>query len=109
VPFYQNRALEYAETMARLRPNDWLYTYKLGTRYQRLGRSADARDCFESILRMTSGRAWGHYGLALLLTQAGDARAAKKHLREALREDPDLDEARKLLERYRTRRQPGPA
>jgi spermidine synthase len=106
---HPERALEQAEIMARLRPDDWLYTFNLGTRYQRAGRTEDARACFERILQMTAGRAWGHYGLAVLLTQAGDGQAAREHLREALREDPEFDEARKLLREYRARRPPSPA
>lgn len=49
------------------------------------------------------GRARGLYGLALLLADQGDTAAAEARLREALREAPELGEARKLLKRIQQR------
>ena len=62
----RDRALQHVETLARLRPDDWLFSFNLGTRYRGRGRLADAQSCFERTLQLKSGRGWGLNGLALL-------------------------------------------
>ena len=94
-------ALKHSEAIARLRPDDWMYLYTLGGDYHNVGRNEDARRCFRRLLDMDGGRASGLYGLAVLAADEGRFKAAEKRLSQALRESPEMVEARRLLERVR--------
>lgn len=99
----RDRALQHVETLAQLRPDDWLFSFNLGTRYRARGRLADAQSCFERTLQMKSGRGWGLYGLALLAYE-NDFAAAEQRLREAIQQDAQFTDGREVLKTFRRHR-----
>jgi spermidine synthase len=94
-----DEALEHGEAIARQRPDDWLFAYRLGGRYRGVGRTAEARACFDAILSLEGGRPWGLFGSAILLADQGDLAGAERRLREALEEKADFPEARDFLDK----------
>ncbi|HEX9638742.1 MAG TPA: tetratricopeptide repeat protein, partial [Acidobacteriota bacterium] len=90
----------------------------LGLAYERAGRSSDARRQYLRATQLAPGQPQAWTSLGTLEARTKEAEAAERHLRLALRADPehaaalfelgnllrrqgDIDEARALLERYR--------
>jgi tetratricopeptide (TPR) repeat protein len=68
--------------------------FKLAQAYAENGRIAEAIAAYREAIRLSGPRApWGHVAIARLLEQAGLDDAARSEYAEALREDPDYQEA----------------
>ncbi|MGD9497399.1 MAG: tetratricopeptide repeat protein [Armatimonadota bacterium] len=76
---------------------------QLGAAYAGLGRHGEARQAWEQVLAEEPGNAHVHFCVGLSwLAQRDDARAVRS-LRQALRADPNYQEAREMLRRVNER------
>ena len=71
----------------------------LGQAYYNVGSHALAADRFAAILEADPLAHYAHFGLGLSRARLGDDRAARRHLRLAVRMKPDSETYRRALER----------
>ncbi len=74
----------------------------LGAAYTRLGKPLDARDAFETSLRLDAHDSTAYTNLGLLHLSAGNGEAARRYFAEALWLTPDSSMAREGLARARS-------
>ena len=89
---------EYAEAV-RLAPTFAEAHNNLGAAYARQGKSAEAMDEFFEALRLKPDDATFHYNAALTLERMGRSSEAIGHLQAALKTNPQLEPARRALDR----------
>jgi Tfp pilus assembly protein PilF len=86
-------ALKELQTAARLDPENHRYATTLGFALARAGRYSESIACFTPVV----GKAQAHYKVAQMARHMKQTTLSKEHLRLALQEKPDLEEARKML------------
>ncbi len=91
------KTLEHFEISARLRPEDPVALFNLGTALALNNRLDEAATAFTRALDLRPDYAQAHNNLGSILRQRGDLAAARTHFREALRLDASNAEAHRNL------------
>jgi Tfp pilus assembly protein PilF len=89
-----DKSIECLERAVELEPQNQVYSNNLGWSLARAGRFDQSFEHFAKTL----GPARAHYNLALMARHLGDEALCRQHLAAALRLEPQLAEARKMLE-----------
>jgi len=94
-----NDALGEYEQAVRLSPGFAEAHNNVGAALARAGKSEEAIREFLEALRLKPGDATFHYNAAMMLEGAGRTKEALEHLRAALQTNPQLDAARRAMDR----------
>jgi Flp pilus assembly protein TadD len=92
-------ALEHLQAAAALEPRDADIQFDLGIYFAQHASWTNAVNCFSNSVLVRPGYAPAQLGLGGAYANLGRAAEAATHLREALRLDPNLSEAKKNLDR----------
>ncbi len=90
-------ASEAFERAVRLEPTETTFLVNLGRSYVDGHQFSKARACLERALRLEPDSAEAHASMALLCHRQGDTLSARRHARQALAEQPDDQNLRRLL------------
>lgn len=94
-------AVVHYQSVIRVDPEDSGALSALAGSYFKLGEMDAAAEHYERVTRIDSVNAEAHLVLGWIRSRQGAVERAERHYREALRIDPELEPARKALERLR--------
>lgn len=95
------RALKYYRLADELKPNDPRLAFNMALALEHLGKTGDAIRWYATALGLNETDAGAHNRLGVLLLKTGERDEARDHFQQALRLNPDLDEARQNLDALR--------